>query len=144
MGKYDDIIALPHHVSQTRRRMSNIERAAQFSPFAALTGYDAAIAETARLTDTQTQLSDDRKEILNAKLLMLADMAGEAPEVSITYFRPDERKEGGEYVTARGKLKKIDEYSRSIVLAGGESIAIDFVREIECDNFSQRGEWRYE
>lgn len=144
MGKYDDIIALPHHVSQTRRRMSNIERAAQFSPFAALTGYDAAIAETARLTDTQTQLSDDLKEILNAKLLMLADMAGEAPEVSITYFRPDERKEGGEYVTARGKLKKIDEYSRSIVLAGGESIAIDFVRDIECDNFSQRGEWRYE
>lgn len=144
MGKYDDIIELPHHVSQSRRRMSGLERAAQFSPFAALTGYDAAIVETARLTDTKAQLDDDRKEILNAKLLMLADMISEAPEVSITYFRPDERKEGGEYVTAQGRLKKIDEYTRSIVLTGGEAIAIDSVQEIECEGFSQREGLNYD
>ena len=110
--KYDDIIGLPHHVSATRPRMSMIDRAAQFSPFQALTGYGAAIQETGRLTDRKIELSEDERIVLDMKQQILLDNIRECPDVSITYFIPDERKAGGSYVTVTGNVKKIDDYQR--------------------------------
>ena len=91
-GAYDDIIHLPHHVSQTRPRMSAADRAAQFSPFAALTGYGAAVTEAGRLTDQRIELTESEKETLNERLLLLREQLAEPPEVTITYFQPDEKK----------------------------------------------------
>ena len=101
-GKYDDIIHLPHHVSATRPRMPMLDRAAQFSPFVALTGYEAAVRETARLTDQRVELDESAKAELDRKLRLLLSLPGQ-PEASITYFRPDERKEGGAYETVTGR-----------------------------------------
>ena len=129
--RYDDIIHLPHHVSPTRPRMSVADRAAQFSPFAALTGYDAAVKETARLTDEQIELDENSKTILNEKLQMILERLGEQIEVQITYFRPDSRKSGGAYVTATGVVKKIDTYERSVMMADGTKILIDRIYEID-------------
>ena len=129
--RYDDIIHLPHHVSPTRPRMSVADRAAQFSPFAALTGYDAAVKETARLTDEQIELDENSKTILNEKLQMILERLGEQIEVQITYFRPDSRKSGGAYVTATGVVKKIDTYERSVIMADGTKILIDRIYEID-------------
>ena len=105
---YDDIIDLPHHVSRTRPRMSNIDRASQFSPFAALVGYDAAVKETARRTDERVELEENQKTILNEKLQLVLDQVEPLPEIQITYFLPDKKKSGGSYVTASGQIKKVD------------------------------------
>jgi len=129
-GLYDDIINLPHHVSATRPRMPIANRAAQFSPFAALTGYDAAIAETARLTDERKELSDDMLETLSMKLGMLEDVIADRPEVSVTYFQKDEKKEGGAYITVTGAVKKIDYYEGVIVLVNGKKINIRDILDI--------------
>ena len=107
---YNDIINLPHHVSATRPQMSMMDRAAQFSPFAALTGYDAAIKETGRLTDEKIELGEEELSILNMKFQLLMDSLDEEPEVHITYFKPDDRKAGGAYLTASGTVKKIDDF----------------------------------
>ncbi|MCQ4862743.1 hypothetical protein [Pseudoflavonifractor phocaeensis] len=131
-GKYDDIIHLPHHVSATRPRMPMLDRAAQFSPFAALTGYEAAMRETARLTDQRVELDESAKVELDRKLRLLLSLPGQ-PEVSITYFRPDERKEGGAYETATGRIKKYDESSHTIVLADRTRICIEDVFDLESD-----------
>jgi len=131
MKAYDDIINLPHHVSSTRPQMSIANRAAQFSPFAALTGYDAAIAETARLTDERKELSEDMLETLSMKLGMLEDAIPDRPEVSVTYFRKDEKKEGGAYITVTGAVKKIDDYEGVIVLVNGKKINIQDILDIE-------------
>ena len=104
MGKYDDIINLPHHVSATRPRMSMIDRAAQFSPFAALTGYDAAIKETGRLTDRRIELTEDSRAAMDRKQQLLVENLADHPEVSVTYFVPDERKAGGAYITVTGRV----------------------------------------
>ena len=133
MTQYDDIINLPHHVSGTRPQMSIMNRAAQFAAFAALTGYDAAVKETARLTDERIELDENALDDLAMKLSMLADMINDHPEIAITYFRPDEKKEGGAYVTAVGAVKKLDEYERVIVLMNGEKIPIVDVLDIECE-----------
>ena len=109
-SKYEDIIDLPHHVSYRHPRMSRIDRAAQFAPFSALTGYGAAVEETARLTEGLTELDETARALLNEKLRMLADSLGDEPQISITYFRPDERKAGGAYVTVSGIVKTLDEY----------------------------------
>lgn len=130
---YDDIIHLPHHVSTTRPRMPIANRAAQFAPFAALSGYDAAVKETARLTDQQTQLGESELAILNSKLQMLADHLAEQPEVAITYFQPDEKKAGGAYVIATGRVKKVDDFEGVIVLTSGERILFERILEIESD-----------
>lgn len=132
---YEDIIHLPHHVSKTRKRMSQIDRAAQFSPFAALTGYDAAILETARLTDKQIELDEGRKAILNEKLTIIADFIKEQPEVTITYFEPDRKKDGGAYVDYTGIVKRIDEYERAVIMVDKKSIPIDQILEIQCELF---------
>lgn len=105
---YEDIINLPHHISKTRPQMSMIDRAAQFSPFAALTGYDAAIQETGRLTDEKIDLGEEAKTVLDRKQRYLSDMISVQPEITVTYFLPDERKSGGTYLSVTGKLKRID------------------------------------
>ncbi|WP_313129886.1 hypothetical protein [Anaerocolumna sp.] len=128
---YNDIIHLPHHVSTTCPHMSAIDRAAQFSPFAALTGYDAAIKETARLTDERVELDEYRKDILSDKLQIIADRIKEHLEIAITYFQPDEKKNGGTYVTAIGTVKKIDEYERIVVMMDSTTIPIDEIISIE-------------
>lgn len=130
-NNYDDIIDLPHHVSATRPQMSMIDRAAQFSPFAALTGYDAAIKETARLTDQKIDLDDYEKEEINDKIQLITEHLGEDFEVVITYFQPDSRKAGGAYVDAVGIVKKIDEYDRVIILQDGKKIPIDDILDID-------------
>lgn len=130
-NNYDDIIDLPHHVSATRPQMSMMDRAAQFSPFAALTGYDAAIKETARLTDQKIDLDDYEKEEINDKIQLITEHLGEDFEVVITYFQPDSRKAGGAYVNAVGIVKKIDEYDRVIILQDGKKIPIDDILDID-------------
>lgn len=130
-NNYDDIIDLPHHVSATRPQMSMMDRAAQFSPFAALTGYDAAIKETARLTYQKIDLDDYEKEEINDKIQLITEHLGEDFEVVITYFQPDSRKAGGAYVDAVGIVKKIDEYDRVIILQDGKKIPIDDILDID-------------
>lgn len=128
--EYDDIIYLPHHVSTTRSRMAVIDRAAQFSPFAALTGHNAAIKETARLTEERVELDEYMKEALNDKLQIITDQLKESPEVEITYFQPDEKKNGGVYVTAINTVKKIDIYERIVIMTDGTEIPIDEIINI--------------
>lgn len=129
--KYDDIIHLPHHVSAKHPQMSLMSRAAQFSPFAALTGHGAAIRETARLTDSFVELNEDQKEQLDEQLQELRKDPAQNPEAEFTFFRPDQRKEGGTYVTVRGTIKKIDDYRRRILLADGTAIPMDMLFSIE-------------
>lgn len=131
--KYDDIINLPHHVSKRHPRMSLYNRAAQFSPFAALTGHDAAIRESARLTDSFIELDDDRKEQLNKQLQFIRENLEQRPECDVTYFRPDEKKNGGSYVTIHGRIKKIDEYEHRIIFTDNTALPIERL-------FSIRGE----
>lgn len=133
--RYDDIIDLPHPVSAAHPRMAMIDRAAQFSPFAALTGYDAAIQETARLTSEKIELDEDSRAALDTKQQILLDRIGEHPEVTITYFLPDEKKAGGVYVTVTGNIKKIDAYARSMVMANGTIIPLDDILEMESELF---------
>lgn len=137
---YNDIINLPHHVSATRPQMSMMDRAAQFSPFAALVGYDAAIKETARLTDQKIELDDYEKEEINDKIQLIAERLGEDFEVGITYFHPDSRKAGGAYVDAIGIVKKIDEYERLIIFQDGKKIQIDDVLNIDVTLNSRKPE----
>ena len=132
---YDDIIHLPHHVSKTRPQMSLEDRAAQFSPFAALTGYDAAILETGRLTEDKLELGEETQAILDRKQRYLAEIIDTKPEITVTYFVPDEKKSGGAYSTVTGFLKRIDEYERVLVLTDGRKIQLDAVLDIESDMF---------
>ncbi len=133
--QYDDIINLPHHQSATRPHMSNYDRAAQFAPFAALTGYDDAVKETARLTDKKVELDEYSKDALNERLNMIQDAIDEQPEVSITYFLLDKKKSGGAYVTATDRVKKIDEYENVVLLQDGTKIPIDDIAEIVGEVF---------
>lgn len=123
-NEYYDIIDMPHHVSKKRPQMSLLERAAQFSPFAALNGYDAAIKETARLTNQRITLDECEIESLNERLNLVASRLDEAPEVCVTFFLPDERKDGGEYVALTGTVKKIDEYSQQVIMMDGTVVPI--------------------
>ncbi len=134
-GEYDDIINLPHHVSKKHPHMTAINRAAQFSPFAALTGYDAAVKETARLTDERVELDEYSMNALSDRLQIIAERIIEQPEIAITYFQPDIMKNGGSYVTATGAAKKIEEYTRLVVLTNGTTIPIDEIVAIEGEIF---------
>ncbi len=135
-GKYDEIMGLPHHVSKTRPQMPMSDRAAQFAPFAALTGYDAAIKETGRLTDERIELDVEALSALNMKYQLLMEALDEAPEVTITYFQPDERKAGGKYVSAVGAVKKVDDFERRITMRDGTRIPVDDVLSIDGELFS--------
>ena len=133
---FDDIINLPHHVSATRPQMSMLDRAAQFSPFAALTGYDAAIKETGRLTDEKIEFDEDTKAALDMKQTYLIEMIDEQPEITIIYFLPDARKAGGAYVTVTGNLKRFDEYERLLILTNGKKIPMDDILNIDGKMFT--------
>lgn len=131
MSEYDDIIDLPRPKSK-HEPMPISDRAAQFSPFAALTGYGDAIDETARLTDHRIELSEEQRAELDYKQQYLATL--DAPTVTVTYFVPDERKTGGAYVTHTGTLKRIDELERMMVFADGARVSLDEVIAIESDS----------
>ena len=133
-GKYDSIIELPHHVSQKRPQMSMHDRAAQFSPFAALTGYDEAVHETARLTDSKIELSEEELQALNMKYNALIEQLDKQPEVKFLYFVPDEKKTGGSYVTVTGIVRKVDKFKRVIILQSGETIQMDNVIDIDGES----------
>lgn len=135
MGKYDDIINLPHHVSAVHPRMSALDRAAQFSPFAALTGLDAAMEETARVTDAMPQLDEDRKEELDRRLRIIQEHITLRPEIAVTCFFPDVKKAGGACHLITGIVKKLDERTHQMIMENGTSIPIDAICEIECALF---------
>ena len=135
MGKYDDIINMPHHRSTKHPHMSMIDRAAQFSPFAALTGHDAAIKETARLTDEKLELTEGSKATIDAKLQTIMDAIRSQPEITVTYFKPDERKKGGAYLQITRKVKKIDAIERTIVFTDRSTVPIEDILDIECELF---------
>ena len=131
MGKYDDIISLPHPVSKTHPPMPRAERAAQFSSFAALTGYEEIVAERARLTETRAELDRDALEALDEKLRAIAADITARPEVELRVFVPDERKDGGRYETLRGRVKKIDEQAAQLLLTNGQKIPLGDIVSIE-------------
>lgn len=128
---YSDIINLSHHTSSSRPRMSVPDRAAQFSPFAALTGYDAAVKETARLTDQRIELDEYEKALLDEKLRFIQEHLENPMETAVTYFQPDERKSGGKYVLHTGRVKKIDLYERLLIMAEGVRIPIGDIIGVE-------------
>ena len=134
-GRYDDIIDLPHPTPRRHPRMPIRERAAIFSPFAALSGHGAAIAETARLTERRMELDEDTKAELDRRQAVLLAHIGEQPEVTVTWFQPDERKDGGAYVTTTGRLKKLRELERLLVLADGTEIPLEDVVALESGIF---------
>ena len=123
---YEDMLKLPHPVSRRHKRMDRLDRAAQFAPFAALTGHGAAIDEEARLTDLAAILEEDRMAELDRAI---RESVGK--QVCITYFQPDERKAGGKYVTVAGVLKKIDEYEGVLVMEDGTKVGIRRTFKVE-------------
>lgn len=127
---YRDIIDLPTPVSSRHPQMPLQNRAAQFMPFAALTGFGDAIDETARVTDEKLELTEDELLILDRQLTELRPLLSQRPEVTFVYFEPDARKEGGAYITRTGIVKKIDDYGRSILLEDGTVIPVDALSEI--------------
>ena len=130
-NRYDDIIHLFHPTSAKHPRMPISDRAAIFSPFAALTGHGAAIVETARLTERRIELDEDSRAVLDEKQGFLETIADQQPEVTVTWFQPDERKDGGCYVTTTGSLKKTDSMERVMVLMDGSRIPLDNIIDIE-------------
>lgn len=139
MGKYDDIINLPRHESARHPKMPAIDRAAQFLPFSALSGHNASVAETARLTDGRMELDETRKEELNVRLNIIRGLLAQKPQAGITYFVPDGRKEGGAYSTATGTIARIDEARRQIIMEDGTAIPMDGICEIESTVFDSCG-----
>ena len=135
ISEYDDIINHPHHISDHHPQMSMENRAAQFSPFAALTGYGDVVKETARLTDREMELTEDEKADLDYKLSLACGMPGSRPTITLSYFVPDQRKKGGSYRTISGRIKKIDTVRQQIVMDGGEKIDIGQVIDIEIPDY---------
>ncbi len=135
MGKYDDIIDLPHYVSETHPPMSRADRAAQFSPFAALTGYDAAVRETARVTERRIELDEGVKAELNARLNCILEHLSEHPQVSLTYFVPDEKKSGGAYRTVTGTVRKLDSFAKTLTLTDGTVVPMEEMVHVEGNLF---------
>lgn len=134
--RYDDMIDLPHHVSSKRPQMSLYDRAAQFSAFKALTGYEDCVAEAARLTSERIELDDASLSLLNGKIQVLQDEIKERPIITVTYFVPDKKKAGGEYVTLSGSIKRIDEVERTIIISNGKVIQIDDVIDLQSELFA--------
>ena len=134
-NSYDDIINLPHPVSKNHPQMPFRDRAAQFAPFAALTGHDAAIKETARLTDERLELSEEVIAQLNEKINIIRNNIGIEQNVSITYFIPDAKKAGGFYVTYSGIVKKVDEYEHTMIMTDQTVIPIEQISGIKCEEW---------
>ena len=135
MSEYDDILHLPHHVSASHPPMPRSDRAAQFAPFRALSGYEDDVAETARLTDQRIELDESRREALDARLRLLELQLPDLPPVAITAFRADECKEGGAYITVTGSVKKLDPVRRVLVMADGRRIAFDDIYDLSGELF---------
>ena len=135
-GKYDDIINLPHHVSKKHPRMPMKNRAAQFAPFAALSGYGEAIREVTRITETKRELGESDREELDRKLACLQDHLAEDPEITVTYFLQDSQKEGGKYVDAFGRIRKIDLYHDLLVMEDGTKIRLEDILDLSGELFN--------
>jgi len=133
---YDDIIDRPHHISAKHPPMPRRDRAAQFAPFAALTGHSDALNETARLTDGLIELSEDARAELDMKQKLILDALSLHPQITVTCFRPDESKYGGSYITLTGEVKSIDEIERVMIMESGERISLAHVINLESDLFS--------
>ena len=133
--QYDDIINLPHHISKKHPQMSLYARSAQFAPFAALTGFEEAVKETARETNGRIDIEDELKSILDGKLQIILEQIKNHPEISITYFIADSKKNGGEYVTVTGLVKKVDLYNQYIYLIDNTEIPINEIIDISGDIF---------
>lgn len=136
MSKYDDMIDLPHHVSTAHPPMPLSARAAQFSPFAALTGYGEVIREAGRITEGRAELEEDARGMLDEKLRILQEPAAAGTEISVTYFLPDAGKEGGAYVTVTGSIKKADTYERRLIMKDGTQIPFEEIVGMEGEIFS--------
>lgn len=132
--QYEDIIDLPRHVSPTRHPMSNRDRAAQFSPFAALTGYDSRVREAARLTDKKRELTEEEKQEIEQRLQFLSSRGGNHM-VEVTYFKPDQRKNGGSYETVTAEFKRVDLFELELVFKSGEKIPIRDIYAVESEEF---------
>ena len=130
MGEYDDIINLPHYEPKNHPRMSMMNRAAQFAPFSAVAGHDAAIREAGRITDGWTDIADSGNEELNRKMELLLSRLSEHPMVTIEYFLPDQHKSGGSYHTVSGNVRRIDEHERIIELMDRQKIPVDFIMNL--------------
>lgn len=128
--KYSDIFNMPHHVSQKHPQMSRLDRAAQFAPFAALTGHDDAIKETARLTDENVELDESAKLVINEKLRFVLELADKSCVVSVTYFVPDKVKQGGKFITKTGTLSRYDEYGHKLIFDDKSEIGVDSIIDI--------------
>lgn len=136
---YEDIIDLPHHISKRHPQPSMEDRAARFAPFAAITGYEEMVLEEARVTVKRVNLDESALALLNEKLNMINEFTYKHPKVTITYFRPDERKSGGSYVSVTGVVRRIDEYERLVIMNDDKKIHIDSIFNIESDLFSALG-----
>ncbi len=132
-NKYDDMLHMPHHVSARHLPMSSSERAAQFSPFAALSGYEAALDESARVTQQRIELDEQEKERINKALVVIKKNIAARPMLHITHFVPDELKCGGTYTETMAAVKRVDEYGCFLVLTDGKRIALDDIINIEGD-----------
>ena len=130
-GRYDDIMDRQHPAPFRRKRMPADIRAAQFVPFAALTGYEEAVEETARLTETELELDDENLALLNERIHALLEVVRDLPEVTITFFEPDSKKAGGAYTSVTGRIRRIDEVSRQVILADRTVIAMDAICAID-------------
>lgn len=137
MRDYSDIIALPHHTSSHHARMPRESRAAQFAPFAAMVGHDAAIAEVERLTERRIELDEAAIAELDEKLRYLSYISAERPEITVIYFKPDERKAGGAYITVSGAFDGIDENERELLMSDGIKVPIGEIREIQSNVFGE-------
>jgi len=128
---YSDIINLPHHQSKTRPHMSNYNRAAQFAPFAALTGHSEAIDETARLTDSKIELDEYQKERINRKIRIITENSSAMPEITVCYFVPDEKKVGGAYVEHTGNVRRIDDVQAIMIFTDGKEIILGDIISVD-------------
>ena len=128
--KYEDIINMPHHISKKHPPMGIEVRAAQFAPFAALTGYEDAVEETGRITDKKIDLDEEAKKILDKKINLLQNIIKKRPNMTVMYFKPDLKKTGGKYITVNGDLKKIDEYNQKIILNNNQEIKVCDIMDI--------------
>lgn len=136
---YEDIVNLPHHMSKKYPQPTMADRAARFSPFAAITGYEEMVLEEARITEDRIEMDESTKAALNEKLNMILEFLDEQPEVSITYFESDKRKAGGVYVTVTGTVKRIDEYERLVIMTDGKKINIDDIYNLQSELFCSLG-----
>lgn len=139
---YEDIINLPNHKSSKHVHMTNLDRAAQFAPFMALTGYESVISETARLTDKKIELDEDIKEDLNNRLDKIKAHIDEKPEVMITYFKKDKKKSGGTYITYTGYIKKVKEFEELVIMQDNTRILVNDILEIDCELFNILKSWK--